>query len=49
MTAYRRRPLATKHGELVAEHQDLQVLGGIAAGQQDEQLDGAAERRVGEP
>jgi hypothetical protein len=30
--------LAAEHGQLVAEHQDLQVLGGITAGQQDEQL-----------
>ena len=39
--------LAAEHGELVAEHQDLQVLGGLAAGQQHEQLDRAAERQVG--
>jgi hypothetical protein len=26
--------LAAQHGQLVTEHQDLQVLGGIAAGQQ---------------
>jgi hypothetical protein len=32
----------------VAEHQDLQVLGGVAAGQQVQQLDRAAERQVGE-
>jgi hypothetical protein len=40
--------LAAEHGELVAEHQDLQVLGGVAADQQDEQLDRAAECQVGE-
>jgi hypothetical protein len=38
--------LAAEHDELVAEHQDLQVLGGVATGQQDEQLDGAAQRQV---
>jgi hypothetical protein len=37
-----------QHGELVAEHQDLQILGGVAAGEQGEQLDGAAEGQVGE-
>jgi hypothetical protein len=31
--------LPAQHGELVAQHQDLQVLGSIAAGQHDEQLD----------
>jgi hypothetical protein len=40
--------LPTQHGELVAEHQDLQVLGGVAAGQQDDQLDRAAECQIGE-
>jgi hypothetical protein len=34
--------LAAQDGELVAQHQDLQVLGTVAAGQQDKQLDGAA-------
>jgi hypothetical protein len=29
---------------LVAEHQDLQVLGGVAAGEQRERLDGAVQR-----
>jgi hypothetical protein len=33
---------------LVAQDEDLQVLGGVAAGQQGEQLDGAAQREVGE-
>jgi hypothetical protein len=32
----------------MTEHQDLQVLGSIAAGQQGEQLDRAAEGQVGE-
>jgi hypothetical protein len=40
--------LAAQHSQLVAQHQDLQVLGGVAADQQDEQLDGAAQRLVGE-
>jgi hypothetical protein len=40
--------LAAEHGELVAQHQYLQVLGGVAASQQDQQLDRAAERQVGE-
>src|SRR5919198_366906 len=39
---------AAQHGQLVAQHQDLQVLGGVAADQQGEQLDGAAQREVGE-
>jgi hypothetical protein len=39
--------LAARHRELVAEHQDLQVLGGVAAGEQCEQLDGAAQGQVG--
>jgi len=29
-----------RDGELVAEHQDLKVLGGVTAGHQPEQLDG---------
>jgi hypothetical protein len=32
----------------VAQDKDLQVLGGVAAGEQGEQLDGAAQRQVGE-
>jgi hypothetical protein len=39
--------LAAQDCELVAEYQDLQILGGLAAGQQHQQLDGAAERQVG--
>jgi hypothetical protein len=33
--------LAVQHGQLMTEHQDLQVLGGITAGEPREQLDGA--------
>jgi hypothetical protein len=40
--------LATQHGRVVAEHQDLEVLGSIAAGQQHQQLDRAAQGQVGE-
>jgi hypothetical protein len=40
--------LAAQDGELVAEHQDLKVLGAITASEQCEQLDGAAQREVGE-
>jgi hypothetical protein len=40
--------LAVEHGELVAQDEDLQVLGGVPAGEQGEQLDGAAQREVGE-
>jgi hypothetical protein len=45
-----RRPwgLAAQHGELVTQHRDLEVLGGVTAGQQGEELDGAAQRQVGE-
>jgi hypothetical protein len=35
-------------GELVAQDEDLQVLGGVAAGEQGEQLDGAAQGQAGE-
>ena len=34
--------------ELMAQHQDLQVLGGVTASEQREELDGAAEREVDE-
>ena len=34
--------LAAEHGELVKQDKDLQVLGGVPAGEQGEQLDGAA-------
>jgi len=40
--------LAAQHAELVAQHEDLQVLAGVAAAEQGEQLDGAAQRQVGE-
>jgi hypothetical protein len=40
--------LAAQHGELMAQHQDLQVLGGIAAGELGDELDGAAHGQVGE-
>jgi hypothetical protein len=39
--------LAAQHSELVAENEDLQLLGGVAVGEQGEELDGAAERQVG--
>ena len=34
--------------ELVTQNEDLQVLGGVATGQLSKQLDGAAQRQVGE-
>jgi hypothetical protein len=39
--------LAAQHAELVAQDEDLQVLAGVAAAEQGEQLDGA-QRQVGE-
>jgi hypothetical protein len=36
--------LAAEDRELVAQDQDLKILGGIAAGEQGEQPDGAAQR-----
>jgi hypothetical protein len=39
---------ASQQAELVAQHQDLQVLDRFAAGEQGEQLDAAAQREVGE-
>jgi hypothetical protein len=42
------RDLPAKDGELVAEEEDLQVLGGPAAGQQRKELDGAVQREVGD-
>jgi hypothetical protein len=36
-----------EHGELVAQDKDLKVLGGVAAGELGEELDGAAQRQVG--
>jgi len=40
--------LAAQHAELVAQDEDLQVFAGVAAAEQGEQLDGAAQRQVGE-
>jgi hypothetical protein len=40
--------LPAEHGELVTQDEDLQVLGGVPAGEQRQQLDGAAQREVGE-
>jgi len=37
------RNLAAEHDELVAQHQDLQILGSIAADEQAQELDGAAQ------
>ena len=42
------RSLAAEHGELVAENKEFQVLGSIAAGEQGQELDGAAQGQVGE-
>ncbi len=42
------RRLAAQHSELVAQDEDLQILGGVATGEQGEELDGAAQRQVGE-
>jgi hypothetical protein len=40
--------LPLEDGELMAQHQDLQVLGGVTASEQREELDGSAEREVDE-
>ncbi len=40
--------MAAEHGELVAEHQDLQVFGGVTAGERRECLDRTAQREIGE-
>jgi hypothetical protein len=40
--------LPPQDGQLMAEDEELQVLGGVAAGEQHEQLDGATQRNVGE-
>ncbi len=40
--------LAAEDHELVAQDEDLQVLGGVTAGEQHEQLDGTAQHEVGE-
>jgi hypothetical protein len=42
------RRLAAQHGELVAQDEDLQVLGGVVMGDSGQELDGAAQRQVGE-
>jgi hypothetical protein len=39
--------MAAEHAELVTQDEKFQVLGGIAAGGEHEQLDRAAERQVG--
>ena len=41
--------LPSEDDELMAQHQDLQVLGGVTSSEQREELDGAAEREVDEP
>jgi hypothetical protein len=41
--------LPLEDGELMAQHQDLQVLGGGTSSEQREELEGAAEREVEEP
>jgi hypothetical protein len=40
--------LAAQHTELVTQDEDLQILGGVVIGEQGEELDGAAQRQVGE-
>jgi hypothetical protein len=40
--------LAAQDGELMMQHRDLQVLGGVAAGEQRERLDRATQREIGE-
>jgi hypothetical protein len=40
--------LTAQYAKLVAKYQDPQVLGGITPCERREQLDGAAERQVGE-
>src|SRR6266511_522051 len=40
--------LAAEDHELVAQDEDLHVLSGVTAGEQHEQLDGTAQREVGE-
>ena len=40
--------LAAEHGHLMSQDEDLKILGGIASGEEGEQLDGAAQRQVGE-
>jgi hypothetical protein len=38
---------AVQDGELLAQDQDLQILGGVTASEQHQQLDGPAQRQVG--
>ena len=40
--------LAAEHGELVTQDKDLKILGGVTAAELGEELDGAAQRQVGE-
>jgi hypothetical protein len=40
--------LPPQDGQLMAEDEELQVLGGVAAGEQHQRLDGAAQREVGQ-
>jgi len=42
------RRLAAQRNELMAQDQDLQILGGVGTSEQREELDGAAQRQVGE-
>jgi hypothetical protein len=42
------RRLAAQHRESVAQNEDLQLLGGVATGEQGEEPDGAAPRQGGE-
>jgi hypothetical protein len=43
-----RSSLAAEHGKLMAQDKELTILGGIAAAEQGEQLDRAAQRQVRE-
>jgi hypothetical protein len=45
----RRLDLALEHGELVAQEQDLGVLGAVGAGEQGKPAEHAQHRHVGEP
>jgi len=36
-----------EHGQLMAQDEDLKFLGGVAAGEAGEELDGAAQHQVG--
>ena len=39
--------LAAEHGQLMAQDEDLKFLGGVAAGEEGEELDGAAQHQGG--